>query len=267
MERGNMINQGVAGKRRGIAGSTLKWIAIVTMLIDHVGATVLTKQLFYMSEYAQTHGGITQEFVDRYNLLYDIMSLSRGIGRIAFPIFCFLLVEGFLRTKHLGKYIGRVCLFAILSEIPFDLAFTGKLVYWEYQNVMVTLLIGLLTMCGCQLTEKKVENKAVSWILGIGCVIAGAFVADILHTDYGAKGILPIMLLYVLRSQRIVQLVAGAVSFCWELPAPLAFLFLYWYNGERGMKMKYFFYAFYPVHLLILYLVCLSQGTAGIPVV
>ncbi len=254
-------------KKGGITGSTLKWIAIITMLIDHIGATVLTKQLLFMQANPQVYGGVTQEYVDRFNLLYDIMRLSRNIGRISFPIFCFLLVEGFLRTKNLGKYIGRMFVFALVSEIPFDLAFAGTLFYWEYQNVMVTLLIGLLTMSGCKVVEELVKNKTVSWILGCGCVVLGAFVADVLHTDYGAKGVLPIMLLYILRHWKPYQMVAGAVSFCWELPAPVSFLFIYWYNGERGMRMKYFFYAFYPVHLLLLYLICVWMGIGGVSAV
>ena len=79
----------------------------------------------------------------------------RTIGRVAFPIFCFLLVEGFMRTRNIGKYIGRMALFVILAEIPYDLVFLALTPAREDQSVMLTLLICLLAMLGCSLIEKK----------------------------------------------------------------------------------------------------------------
>lgn len=253
--------------KRGITGSALKWIAIITMLIDHIGASILTKKLLYMGANAEEFGGVTAAFVEQYNNLYYIMRMTRNIGRIAFPIFCFLLVEGFLRTKNFGKYALRMTLFALLSEIPFDLVFSGKVVAWEYQNVMITLLIGMFTMYGCKMIEDKIQNNMSRFVLCGVFFAVGAMVAELLKTDYGAKGIIPIMILYFLRQYKPYQLIGGAVSFVWELPAPLAFLFVGFYNGERGMKMKYFFYLFYPLHLFVLYLICLAMGLAGIAVV
>lgn len=254
-------------KKFGLTGSTLKWIAIVTMLIDHIGASILTKQLLYMGENPQDFGGVTSQFIEQYNNLYYIMRATRTIGRVAFPIFCFLLVEGFLRTKNLKKYLFRMALFALLSEIPFDLVFAATPVYWGYQNVMITLLIGMLAMYGCQIIEEKIPDKVGQFVACCACFAIGAVVAELLKVDYGAKGILPIMVLYLLRHFKLYQMIGGALSFVWELPAPLSFLFISCYNGKRGMKMKYFFYLFYPVHLLLLYLICLAMGLGGIVVV
>lgn len=263
----------------GISGSTLKWIAIITMLIDHIGASILTKRLLFMGRHPEEFGGFSQDFRARYDQLYDIMRLTRNIGRIAFPIFCFLLVEGFLRTKNLRKYMLRMTLFALLSEVPFDLVFAGQPVYWGYQNVMVTLLLALLTMYGCKALVEVIGKKigqmqrGRAWLLptivviyGV-CTVAGAWVADMLQTDYGGKGIVPIMIIYFLRFEKTTQAVGGAVSFHWEFPAPAAFLPIWLYNGERGMKMKYFFYLFYPVHLFLLYLICWYMGLGAIAVV
>ena len=266
-------------KKFGISGSTLKWIAIITMLIDHIGASILTKQLLYMNMHPQAFGGVTAEFVEQFNNLYFVMRVTRKIGRLAFPIFCFLLVEGFLRTKNLKKYMLRMALFALLTEVPFDLVFTGTPVYWGYQNVMVTLFIALLTMWGCKVVvgyalsffEKSQKGKA--WILPTiiliyaAYTVAGSLIADLVQCDYGGKGVAPIMLIYFLRFYKPAQMLGGAASFYWELPAPASFLPIWLYNGERGMKMKYFFYAFYPVHLLILYLICVMMGLGNIAVV
>lgn len=254
-------------KKFGLTGSTLKWIAIITMLIDHIGASILTKRLLYMSWYPEEFGGVTREFIAQYDQLYYIMRATRTIGRISFPIFCFLLVEGFLRTKNLKKYLSRMALFALLSEIPFDLVFAATPVYWGYQNVMITLLIGMLAMYGCKIIEEKIPDKMGQFVACCACFAVGAAVAEFLKVDYGAKGILPIMVLYLLRHFKLYQMLGGALSFVWELPAPLSFLFISCYNGKRGMKMKYFFYLFYPAHLLVLYLICLAMGLGAIPVV
>ncbi len=238
--------------KKGLSGSTLKWIAIITMLIDHIGAVVLTRILLYYP-YAPELSVLD----DSYATLYYIMVTSRTIGRLAFPIFCFLLVEGFHRTRSKRKYVFRMGLFAVLTEVPFDLAFAGKIVHWGYQNVMLTLLVGLLVMWGCEQAERYwKENKP---LLVVGCCICtglGLLAAELMQTDYGAKGIICIMALYFFRQNRLWQCIAGAVSLVWEAEAMFSFLFLYIYNGQRGKQMKYFFYLFYPLHLLLLYGIC-----------
>ena len=116
--------------QKGLSGSTLKLIAIITMLIDHIGAAVIARLLI---------AGQGSE------MLYKIYYAMRAVGRVAFPIFCFLLVEGFFYTGSRKKYALRLFGFALLSEIPFDLAFSGKILEFGYQNVFFTLLIGLLS--------------------------------------------------------------------------------------------------------------------------
>ncbi|MBQ9141933.1 MAG: conjugal transfer protein TraX [Lachnospiraceae bacterium] len=251
------------GLKRGLSGNALKWIAIVTMLIDHIGAVILIRLLLnyqYSPELSVYDEG--------YSVLYYIMTATRTIGRLAFPIFCFLLVEGFLRTGSRQRYVIRLFIFALLSEIPFDLAFAGKLVHWGYQNVMVTLLIGMLTMWGCSVAEKQFKEK--KWILLTVCLLCsglGMLVAHLLHTDYGAKGIIAIMLLYFFRYHKLHQALGGAIGFIWEAEAMISFLFIYLYNGMRGRQMKYFFYLFYPLHLLLLYALSYALGIHWIAVV
>lgn len=251
------------GFKKGLSGSTLKWIAIVTMLIDHIGIVVLVRMLLYY-QYAQDL--ITSP--RSYQMVYCVMEIMRAVGRLAFPIFCFLLVEGFQKTHNEYKYALRMGIFALLTEIPFDLALAGKVVHLGYQNVMVTLLIGILTMWGCSQLEKKFSERKSIVYIGCGvCVGMGLCLAHILRTDYGAKGILCIMVLYFFRTNKLWQSVAGAISLIWEAEAMISFFFIYLYNGQRGKQMKYFFYLFYPVHLLVLYLVCYMLKIYWIPVI
>ena len=125
---------------RGLSGSTLKLLAIITMFIDHVGAAVLARMIIM--------GNNTE-------LLYKVYLTMRTIGRIAFPIFCFLLIEGFEHTRDRKKYALRLLAFAAISEIPFDLAFNSKVLEFGYQNVFFTLFIGLVTIMAMHEVEKQ----------------------------------------------------------------------------------------------------------------
>lgn len=235
---------------KGISGSTLKMIAIITMLIDHIGAAVLARLLI------TGQGG---------QLTYQIYLVLRTIGRIAFPIFCFLLVEGFEHTKDRRKYALRLLGFALISEVPFDLAFSSAILEFEHQNVFFTLFIGLLTIQGFHAVEEKTEwTPLIRGFLLALIMFAGMAAAYCLHTDYDAKGVMCIVALYVFRKVRGAQILAGCVAFgWWEIEALVAFIPIAFYNGKRGWNLKYVFYLFYPVHLLVLYLVCMKMGIAG----
>ena len=246
--------------KEGISGSALKWIAVISMLIDHVACVLLGKILVNNGIYSV--GDISAEYIQSLMaqgsigfvyLAYQIM--RRIIGRLAFPIFCFCLVEGFMRTGNKKKYAGRLMLFAILSEVPFDLAFWGKGMELQHQNVFFALLLGFLMMWGMEAVAARIKNE---WLLLSGQMllfVITAFLAEAVACDYGWKGIFAIMLLYLFRYQKGAQLLAGCVAFCWEPTAMLAFIPVGGYSGKRGKQNKWFFYVFYPAHLLLLYFI------------
>ncbi|MEZ3433868.1 MAG: conjugal transfer protein TraX [Lachnospiraceae bacterium] len=200
----------------------LKWIAIITMLIDHVGAVLFPYEI-----------GL------------------RIIGRIAFPIFCFLIVEGFSHTRNVRRYMARLGIFAVLSEVPYDLAFHGKLIDTTGQNVFFTLLLGVLLMYLMEKTP-NIFIKALEIFL-IFCT------AELLETDYSGRGVLLILIYYVFRRWKEIYVCAGAAwnfLYGWGMVQNFGVFsapFIALYNGERGPKIKYFFYVFYPAHLLILH--------------
>lgn len=254
-------------QKRGISGSTLKIIAIIAMLIDHIGAVILERILINAGLFTVMQSGDTNAIMQFYTenagllTLYTVM--RQFIGRLGFPIFCFLLVEGFLHTRNVTKYAVRLGIFALISEVPFDFAFAGKPFYFGYQNVFFTLFIGLLVMLAYQaIAEKMKAHVAVKVLLYIASFGAGALFAAFLRTDYGAIGIMCIMALYIFRKNKVFQIIAGCAAFLWEITAPLAFIPIGFYNGKRGLKMKYVFYAFYPLHLFVLYLIAYFCGLA-----
>lgn len=244
----------VSKEQSGISAGTLKIIAVITMLIDHVAAAVLLRYIYATAD---------RELIPIYNAM-------RQIGRIAFPIYCFMLVEGLERTHSRGKYLARMVGFALISEVPFDLAFSSQVLEVGYQNVFFTLVIALAAMVGMEQIRESVKLP----ILQIGLIaltVAGAMVlAGIMQTDYDWRGVCCILIMYFLRHCRRAELIAGYAAFVvllGELTALPAFIALAFYRGRKGFSAKYFFYGFYPIHLLILYFVCMIIGIASIPAV
>lgn len=242
-------------KKSGLTGAHLKWIAILTMLIDHIGAALLELGLLPKIADAVLAGNSFQYLVADYHFWYRIDDVLRAIGRLAFPLFCFLLVEGFLHTKNSKKYALRLGLFALISEIPFDLAFNGSLLEASYQNVFFTLLIGLLVLIGLKYFEETLPPH-FSWLRFL-VALTGILFAVFLRTDYDAFGIMLIVLLYEFRNLKTLRCIAGAILMLFNSTTGcLAFLLIWFYNGERGKQLpKYFFYLFYPAHLMVLFLV------------
>lgn len=232
---------GGIGKFGGLSASVLKVVAIVVMVIDHAAVVFVGESL----------------------------SVWRMIGRIGFPIFAFFIAEGAGRTKNVYKYMLRLAVFALVSEVPFDLAFYGEWFYAGYQNVFFTLLMGLMAIRAFQM----LDTVKLGWLspLSTAILAAGAY---FLKTDYNATGVVVIFLFYVVtRLPRLPRAVC-IVAVCFSLtlivyggklmynPAEECAVFaavpLLLYNGQRGFKMnKYFFYGFYPGHIFLLWVLSL----------
>lgn len=206
----------------------LKLLAVVTMLIDHTGA-----------------------------ILFPDMVALRIIGRISFPIFAFLIAEGFFRTSNVNVYLGRLFAFAAISEIPYDLAFHGTVYYPQSQNIFFTLFIGLAAIA--ILREYREKNPVASVLLAGAAVL----LAEVLRTDYGWFGVAAVVIFYCMRSYPDKGTVAFAVLNTGfgllnsvQVVAAAASLPILLYSGKTGRyRWKYFFYAFYPAHLLLLFLI------------
>ena len=250
-----------------LTGNTLKIIAVLTMLLDHTCKIVLQWLLGY-------YWGTGVMSLEQFQKLNNFIQFDlQGIGTIAFPLFCFLLSEGFRYTKNRKRYIGSMLVFALISEIPFDIGFFSTYsaangtfpFYFQYQNVFFTLFLGLLTLTLLERFSCKSEmktDKIKSVILQIISVAAMSAAAELCRCDYGMEGILFIVAFYICRSNRIYQvllfLLAYMVATGNEPPiyTLLACLIILLYNGKRGKwRVKYFFYWFYPAHITILYFI------------
>ena len=221
-------------KKFQINGAGLKYIAFISMFIDHFNKTIITPLLNY------------QQPLVTISTIFDI------IGRIAFPIFAFMIVEGFYKTKSRGKYLRNLLIFAIISEIPYDMFQSKVFINNRSQNIMWALALGLLTLIIVDKLKEKIKNK-YAW-LGISILIVAinAVVATLLSFDYDYYSIIIIFILYLFYDKRFLGSILSYLVIIKEVYAILGFAVINLYNGEKGRQNKWFNYFFYPAHLLIL---------------
>ena len=227
-----------------------KILAMILMLLDHLWATIVPGNQW-----------------------------MTNIGRMAFPIFAFLIVEGFIHTSDFKKYAKRLFIFGLISEIPFNLIYTGSFIFPFHQNVMFTLLLGLL--CINEIDKIKNNKNCKTIIVGILKILGLLLIGTVGFVDYGVTGILTIIVFYIFRNFKFAWLgqlislillyvvffegqsvIINASGFEYFLPLQglgiLSLIPIWLYNGEIGKKNKllqYSFYAFYPVHMLCIYMI------------
>ena len=237
----------------GLSGSGIKVIAIITMLIDHIGAFLVYPYLL---------GGAVTE-VEKWQKLYYIM---RIVGRVALPIFAFMLIEGIKHTSNVKKYVLRLVVFAIISELPFVMASENAISKISMTNVFFTLAIALTTVAVLdKLIKLKNKYLLVPAVLIIGI---GAAIAKYLETDYGEYGVLAVVLGFLLSKITAdvgekISYIAAISGICMilisigglETFALLSIIPVCFYNGKRGAGLKYFFYVFYQAHLFVITLI------------
>ncbi len=247
-----------SSRSKGLSGNQLKLIAIILMFIDHMGV-MLWNVLESLSR-SPTAGLAAPLLSDApfVNAYY----ISRLIGRVAFPLFCFELSEGFFHTSNRKRYLMRLFIFALVSEIPFDLLITLEPFSLQYQNVFFELVLGLLCIWSLDTVRiRYLSSPALPFMCGT-IITAFCVISEVIGADYGMSGILAICAFYLLRDRRLLAFFAGFVCLIlieasFEIAAIFSGPLIMLYNGERGKSYggRYFFYAFYPVHLLLLYII------------
>ena len=201
-----------------MTGFQLKLLAMLAMTADHIGA-----------------------------VFFPEIPLLRWIGRLAMPVLCFFIGEGLRHTRSPRRYLLRLTGFALLSELPFDLAFYGG-IEWGHQNVYFTLTLGLLALWAIQ--SRGMEG----WLLALTAALA----AELLGCDYGMYGVLLILLLDRFHRARSEQLAAAALlnlaffGLQTQTLSLIALPLLWLYNGKRGRDDRRLSYLYYPAHLCVL---------------
>lgn len=222
-------------KIEGLSGAQLKYIAFLSMFIDHFNKGLI---------YPNLNGG----FLNKISDLFDIL------GRIAFPIFLFLLIEGYFKTRNRWKYLLTLCFFGVLSEIPFDMFTTSSFFEINWNNMMFTLAMVLITVWSIDaLKEKIVPFSVVLWyFISFIILIFMCFIAMNFGVDYEHHAILIGYFFYVFYNKRLLAILFGFLSVYKQPWSLLGFGLILLYNGKRGNQNKILNYCFYPLHLLIL---------------
>lgn len=221
-------------KKRPLNTTTLRILAMALMLLDHIWATVIPGN--------------------------DWMTY---LGRLAFPIFAFQTAEGYRHTHDFKGYCRRLLVFGLITEIPFNLMIIGSPIFPFHQNVMFTLLLGLLA---CRAFDQRKYGRLILVYLA----------AVFTFPDYNALGVMTVLIFHVFRNNKPIQLLAmiaihcfgyegqvipllgGAIEFPVQGFAVLALIPIWLYNGEKGpggKAFQYAAYAFYPAHMLLLWLI------------
>lgn len=249
-----------------MSGFWLKIIACICMVIDH-----------------------TAEIFDISDINMGMYLGMKYVGRLAFPIFAFLIVQGYQKTNNLNKYLFRLGLFALVSEIPYDISFYDSYVDFDNQNVFFTLFFGIVAILLYETFRKSIMKSTL-----IGMSVG--LLAEYMNTDYGAMGVWLILFLFVFREEKSKQYIAGVsvivlsvicsyitrvsgytsnllmihryeiLFSCSEVQVYLylfmnlfgvvGLLCIWLYNEKKGYKakiVKYLFYVFYPFHIMFLY--------------
>lgn len=215
----------------------LKLVAIITMTIDHIGVVFGTPF---------------------YNFL-------RAVGRLSFPIFAFLLTEGYVHTKSFSKYFLRLLVLALISEVIYDYVFYGSFIYLEANNIFFTLALGLLTLWLLDKSrtlvkkyfKEKIDLTIILPITYLLIIVVMGLIAEFLNFSYGMLGILVISFFYLFKknfpltvlSVSLSTLILGDTMQYFSL---LSLILIYFYNKKLGKKCKVFFYLYYPLHILVL---------------
>ena len=218
---------------KGINGAQLKYIAFASMFIDHFNKAIITP------------------FLTGTGPMVIITTIFDILGRIAFPIFAFMIVEGFFKTKSRWKYLRNLLIFAVISEIPYDMFQSAEFVNTWSQNILWGLALGLFTIMVIDKLKDYIKKRPLWIFVSLLLVALSSLGSMLISSDYEYYAIIIIYLYYIFYEKRLLASGLGYLVIIKEIYAILGFTTVLLYNGEKGKQNKIFNYLFYPVHLLI----------------
>lgn len=218
---------------KGINGAQLKYIAFASMFIDHFNKAIITP------------------FLTGTGPMVIITTIFDILGRIAFPIFAFMVVEGFFKTKSRWSYLRNLLIFAVISEIPYDMFQSAEFVNTWSQNILWGLALGLFTIMVIDKLKAYIKKRPLWIFVSLLLVALSSLGSMLISSDYEYYAIIIIYLYYIFYDKRLLASGLGYLVIIKEIYAILGFATVLLYNGEKGKQNKIFNYLFYPVHLLI----------------
>lgn len=234
-----------------MSSANLKIYGCVTAFFYTLSMTVIQRGLIRMQDFAPGELSEAMASDGRLMMLSTWGSLFQLIGGLSIPVFAFLLAEGFSRTKNLKKYLYNLIIFAIISEVPYDFAMSGKVWDFSSQNVMFSYIICLVMLYGLRLFQGQRGFRF--WVVRAVVVLASVLWAQLLRAQFGLITVVLCAIYYIWYDSKGLRVILGAAVSITYVTAPLSAYALYKFNGERGrVRNRYIYYALYPLHLIIL---------------
>lgn len=242
--------RGVVWRTPDITADGLKIFGCVIMLVQAIGITMIGKGLIHLDHFTQA--GLNEALAKDSDLmvLAGIASAMQIIGGLAVPVFAYLLVEGFRYTSDYRRYLLAMAVFALISEVPYDLASSQRFVDFSSQNALVTMCICLLMLYFLRMLEDR--SGAAGHILRCVIVFCAVLWVTLLRAQYGLCVVLLTADFYLFYRRNVLKVILGVIVSLLYVTGPIAFYLLWCYNEKREDKIpKYAYYAFYPLHLLV----------------
>lgn len=234
-----------------VTAQGLKNVSAVILLLVNAGTILLEKGLIRLDGYTQAELLEAMDTAPGLTGLVGAASVLRLLAGLAVPIFAFLLVEGFLHTGNYGKYLGRVAVTALVSELAYDFAMTGKVLEFSRQNPMLGLTVALILLYILRLPEHMAAVERV--IVRILVTLCAVFWVMLLRVDCGLETVLLAAVFYCFRDRTAVKIILGVLISLLDPLGPMAFCGIGLYNGERRIgRAKYGYYVLYPLQLLVM---------------
>lgn len=246
-----MGKRGIVWKTPDITADGLKLFACIVMLIQSIGIVIVENGMIHLSQYTQESLNEAMAQDSNLMMLAGIGSVMQLLGGLAVPVFAFLLVEGFRSTSSYKKYLFRLAAFALVSEIPYDLAMSGRVWDMSSQNALVTMTICLMMLFCLDMIKNK--NGLAGGFMRALVVAASVVWVSLFRAEFGLCMVLLAAVFYIFYTQNVLKTIVGAAISLLYVTGPIAFYGIWCYNGIRKNKLsKYVYYAFYPVHLIVL---------------
>ena len=256
-------NRGIVWKTPDITADGLKMFACIVMFIRTIGIVVIEKGMIHLESYTQSSLNEAMAQDSRLMTLAGLGAVSQLAGGLAIPIFAFLLVEGVRNTSDYKKYLLAMLGTALLSELPYDLAMSGKILDFSGQNGMFTMTICLILLKCLELTGSI--SGAAGKLVRFFEILAAVLWTSLFKSEYGLCMVLLTAVFYVFYTKNVIKTILGGAISLMYVTGPLAFYGLWCYNGERKNRInKYLYYAVYPVSLLLAFILAKGLNASGV---
>lgn len=242
-------------KSTGINASFLRVWGFLFVVLGTVGSSIIMNRFLHMGQVSNLELLEALQSSKQTMILATAALVLQAVESCAVPIFCFLLVEGVIHTSDFQKYFLRVLGLAVLSELPYNFAMSGKLLDTSGRNPVFAMVLCLILL---YLFKRYEKRSFVNFLLKVAFTAAAIIWVSMLKIDEGGPCVLMTVVLWLCRNKKLYRnFIGSAAAACccifspFYLASPMGFMAVYFYNGEKGSTSRVISYLTYPAVLLL----------------